>query len=98
MPIYDVDIYQAANLLIRRYGPQAHREAIQRAGDMLMRGDIDGHVVWTRICRAVVDLQVTPSRCALNSDLRGDPEGQRVWLRIKRAIVALQAPARGPPH
>ena len=30
MPISDVDIYQAANLLIRRYGPQAHREAIQR--------------------------------------------------------------------
>jgi hypothetical protein len=61
MPISDDEIWTAANLLIRRYGAQAHREAIQRAGDMLVRGDIDEHVVWTRICRAIVELQAAPS-------------------------------------
>jgi triphosphoribosyl-dephospho-CoA synthetase len=44
MPISDDEIWTAANLLIRRYGARAHREAIQRAGDMLVRGDTDEHV------------------------------------------------------
>ena len=40
--ISDLDIWRAANLLIRRHGEDAEIEAAKRADQMLDRGDLDG--------------------------------------------------------
>src|SRR6266566_3201224 len=38
-------IWTAANLIIKRLGAEARREAVERAGDMLVRGDAEDHAV-----------------------------------------------------
>jgi hypothetical protein len=58
--ISDLDIWRAANLLIRKHGGDAELEAAQRADLMLERGDRDGQLVWFRIRRAIVELQAPP--------------------------------------
>jgi hypothetical protein len=55
--ISDLDIYRAANLLIRQHGPDAEIEAARKADLMLDRGDRDGEVLWLLIMRAIVTLQ-----------------------------------------
>ncbi len=55
--IPDLDIYRAANLLVKRHGPDAPIEAAMRADAMLEAGDLDGYAVWKRILRAVEELQ-----------------------------------------
>jgi hypothetical protein len=57
----DLDIWRAANLLIRTHGPDAELEAAKRADLMLDRGEDDGRLVWARIRRAVEALQAVPS-------------------------------------
>jgi hypothetical protein len=59
--IAEVDIWRAANLLIRRRGDAAELEACRLADQMLDRGDRDGEVVWMRIRRAIVELQAPRS-------------------------------------
>ncbi|HJU20470.1 MAG TPA: hypothetical protein VJ770_28795 [Stellaceae bacterium] len=59
--ISDLDIWRAANLLIRQHGADAELVAAQRADLMLDRGDRDGQLVWMRIRRAIVALQAPPS-------------------------------------
>ncbi len=58
--ISTLDIYRAANLLIRRHGADTELVAAQRADQMLDRGDWDGQLVWLRIRRAVAKLQAGP--------------------------------------
>ena len=58
--ISDLDIWRAANLLIRQHGPDAELEAANRADLMLERGDLDGQSLWRRIRRAIVELQAPP--------------------------------------
>ena len=58
--ISDLDIWRAANLLIRRHGADAELLAARRADLMLDRGDRDGQLVWTRIGRAIAELQAPP--------------------------------------
>lgn len=58
--ISDLDIWRAANLLIRRHGSDAEIEAARRADLMLERGDRDGQLVWVRISRAIAQLQALP--------------------------------------
>ena len=53
--IPDLDIWRAANLLIRQHGPDAELEAAKRADLILERSDFDGQAVWKRIRRAVVE-------------------------------------------
>lgn len=55
--ISELDIYQAANLLIREHGGEAAIEAARKADLMLDRGDMEGRGVWLRIKRAIVALQ-----------------------------------------
>jgi hypothetical protein len=55
--ISDLDVYLAANLLIRQHGVDAENVAAQRADLMLDRGDRDEQLVWMRIMRAIVELQ-----------------------------------------
>jgi len=58
--IPDLDIWRAANLLIRQHGADAELEAAKRADLMLERGDLDGQSLWRRIRRAIVELQAPP--------------------------------------
>ena len=61
MPVSDREMWTAADLIIKRLGTEARREAVERAGDMLVRGDAEGHVVWLRIYRAIIEIQVENS-------------------------------------
>jgi hypothetical protein len=59
--ISDLDIWRAANLLIRKHGADAELEAAKRADLMLNRGDDEGRLVWARVRRAIEALQAQPS-------------------------------------
>jgi hypothetical protein len=61
MPVSDLEIWTAANLITKRLGAEARREAVRRAGEMLERGDAEDHVVWLRIYRAIIELQLPPT-------------------------------------
>ncbi len=53
----DLDIYRAANVLVKHHGEDAPIEAAMRADAMLEKGDLDGYAVWRRILRAVGELR-----------------------------------------
>ncbi len=55
--INDLEIYRAANQLVKRYGQDAGFEAAKQADAMIERGDPEGLAVWKRILRAVEGLQ-----------------------------------------
>ncbi len=55
--IPDLDIYRAAQVLVKQHGEDAPFEAAMRADAMLASGDLDGYAVWKRILRAVGELQ-----------------------------------------
>jgi len=57
----EIDIWRAADLLLKQHGPDAEIVAAQRADEMLDRGEIEGQRVWLRIRRAVAALQAEPS-------------------------------------
>jgi hypothetical protein len=51
--ISEIDIWRAANLLIKQYGSEAELVAAQRVDEMLTRGDLEGRDVWRRIRHAI---------------------------------------------
>ena len=55
--ILELDIWRAANLLIRQHGDEAEVAAARRADLMLERGDLEGQLVWKRIRLAIIELQ-----------------------------------------
>ena len=55
----DLDIYRAANVLVKQRGPDAPIHTAMRADAMLEAGDMDGYAMWKRILRAVEELQGT---------------------------------------
>ncbi len=57
--IRDLDIYRAAQVIVKRYGEDAPTHATKRATAMLEAGDLDSYAVWKRILRAVEELQGT---------------------------------------
>jgi hypothetical protein len=67
--VSDLDIWRAANLLIRKHGANTELEAAKRADLMLDRGDDDGRLLWMRIRRAVGALWV-PRRREPNRGVR----------------------------
>ncbi len=44
----DLDIYRAANELIKQHGEAADIEAAMRADQYLAAGDVEGEAVWLR--------------------------------------------------
>jgi hypothetical protein len=56
-----LDIWRAANRLIRKHGADAGLEAVRLQDLMLERGDDQGRLVWTRIKRAIEALQAQTS-------------------------------------
>jgi hypothetical protein len=59
--VSNLDIWRAANLLIREHGADAELEAARLEDLMLDRGDDGGRLVWARIRRAIEALQAPPS-------------------------------------
>jgi hypothetical protein len=59
--ISELDIWRAANLLIRQHGAEAQLEAVRKQDLMLDRGDEEGQLAWARIRRAIRALQASPS-------------------------------------
>ena len=55
--ISEIDIYQSAAVLTKRYGEDAALQAAQRADALLAKGDLEGQAVWLRVLAAVKDLQ-----------------------------------------
>ena len=59
--IPDLDIWRAANLLMKQHGVDAEIVAVRRADDMLEENDLGGHLVWLRIIAALRELKARPT-------------------------------------
>lgn len=57
--ISDLDLWRAADILVKRHGADAETVAAQRADELLAQGDVDGQRIWKRIVAAVHELQRT---------------------------------------
>jgi len=57
--IPEIDIWRAANLMLKRYGEKALEESAARADELATDGDHDGAVTWRRITAAVGQLANT---------------------------------------
>ena len=57
MTIADIDVWRAADLLIKRHGEDAAIVAAQRADELLEAGDVEGQIVFKRIVEAINELQ-----------------------------------------
>ncbi len=55
--ISDLDLWRAAQVMVKRYGDGAATEAAVRDDEFLDRGDIDGNRLWTQIKQAIEELQ-----------------------------------------
>jgi hypothetical protein len=53
MTVTDLDIWRAANTLLKWHGDDAAVVAAQRADALLSAGDVEGEIVWKRIGAAV---------------------------------------------
>jgi hypothetical protein len=54
--ISEIDIWRAANLMLKRYGEKAFEESSMRADEFAADGDRDGASTWRRITAAVEQL------------------------------------------
>ena len=60
--IPEIDIWRAANLMLKRYGDKALEESAARADELAVQDDYNGAAVWRRIADAVGQLaNQTPS-------------------------------------
>ena len=57
--IPEIDIWRAANLMLKRYGAKAEAECVTRTDDLAAADDHDGVAVWRRISDAVAQLSNT---------------------------------------
>jgi hypothetical protein len=54
--IPEIDIWRAAQLLLKRHGERALDESAARADELALSGDDDGAATWRRIMAAVIQL------------------------------------------
>ena len=54
--IPEIDIWRAAQLMLKRYGERALEESAARADELALAGDDDGATTWRRIMAAVTQL------------------------------------------
>ena len=54
--IPEIDIWRAANLMVKRYGDKALEESSARIDELSAAGDHDGADTWRRISAAIVQL------------------------------------------
>jgi hypothetical protein len=57
--IPEIDIWRAAQLMLKPYGDQALKESAARATELALAGDDDGAATWHRIMEAVTQLANT---------------------------------------
>ena len=57
--IPEIDIWRAAQVMLKRYGETAGLEAARRADERLEEGDTAGAALWRRILKAIENLQDT---------------------------------------
>jgi hypothetical protein len=62
----DISIWRTAEFVLKRYGDDAGGFAAGRAERLLRLGDKAGNAAWTKILRAILDLQ-------RQSPARGEP-------------------------
>jgi len=53
--IPEIDIWRAAQLVLKRYGEKALEESAARADELALAGDDDGATTWRRIMAAVTE-------------------------------------------
>lgn len=58
--VTELDIYQTARDLIRRFGKNAIVEAAMQSDKMLDRGDYPAVARWNQVMRAIGELQASP--------------------------------------
>jgi hypothetical protein len=56
--IPEIDIWRAAQLMLKRYGKKALDESAVRANELALAGDDDGAATWRRIMGAVTQLTI----------------------------------------
>ena len=56
MTVADIDIWRAANLLLKQQGKEAPIVAAHRARQCMASGDVDGLRLWKRIAEAMLEL------------------------------------------
>jgi hypothetical protein len=54
--IPEIDIWRAAQLMLKRYGDKALEETVARANELAAAGDDNGAATWRRITAAVLQL------------------------------------------
>ena len=54
--VSELDIYRAANLLIKQYGDRAEVYAFDHSRKLSAIGDNEGTAVWVRIAKAAKDI------------------------------------------
>ena len=57
--IPEIDIWRAAQLMLKRYGDKALEESAARADELMAAGDDNGAAVWCRIMDALTQLANT---------------------------------------
>ena len=57
--IPEIDIWRAAQLMLKRYGDKVIEESAARADELVAAGDDNGAVVWRRTSAAVAELANT---------------------------------------
>ena len=60
MPISDLDIHRAANLIMKQHGNGAMAHAHSRIAELSAAGDAEGVIVWSRIAVAIEALGAAP--------------------------------------
>ena len=62
--IPEIDIWRAAQLMLKRYGDNAVEESAVRANELALAGDDKGAATWRRIMAAVEQLsnKIPPGR------------------------------------
>jgi hypothetical protein len=84
--IPEIDIWQAAQLMLKRYGDKALEESAARSDELVAAGDDNGAAVWRRITAAVAHLaNTTPAGCI-------DHFGTRIAVTFNPAVDVRQVP------
>jgi hypothetical protein len=89
--IPEIDIWRAANLMLKRYGEKALKESAARADELESRGDYDGAATWRRITVAVEQLE---KKSLLGQDT--DREGKGFQAMLKGTVLPTFAIIRSP--
>ena len=69
--IPEIDIWRAAQLMLKRYGDQALKESAARATELTLADDDDGAAPWHRIMEAITQLANTTPRDRCTDRQRG---------------------------